>query len=166
MPRPKLTPKQQEVVKLLDKGHDIPSAAAEMGITPSGVYGHIGRIRKAGIPLAVPPEKQTIAAKKRALQTIAEIPAPRPIRGDAVIMRYALDKTEVAALQEATNGHTEIPDDGVRAFIESAIDNCTARINAREEQIKSFEGKIEETRALRDAEAKHLLSLQAAIAAL
>ena len=44
-----LTPKQREVVKLISSGKTVPEAAKSMKINPQGVYGHIRRIKDAGL---------------------------------------------------------------------------------------------------------------------
>jgi DNA-binding CsgD family transcriptional regulator len=47
----KLTPKQQQVFGLLDDGKKVPEIAKQMKISPSGVYGHMRRIRQLGVKL-------------------------------------------------------------------------------------------------------------------
>ena len=67
-----LTPKQAQVFSLLSEGQKVSAIAKKMKITPSGVYGHIRKMREIGV--VMPGE---------AIDTNGA----RPVKGDSHIAR-------------------------------------------------------------------------------
>lgn len=107
---PKLTAKQQEVIKHLRDGKDVAWIAKRFGITGSGVYGHMRNIRKAGITLpgetmngGTPPapSKPAPAASKPAAEAAPQspaVPSPTVEVGDpAATLRAAIEQSNARA---------------------------------------------------------------------
>lgn len=89
-----LTPKQQEVLKLLRQQKSIPDIAKRLKISTSGVYGHVRKIRAAGI---------------------------EPLLDDAEVLREVAS-TAVPATPTSVNGVVGTPEESIRSALSESND--------------------------------------------
>lgn len=138
-----LTPKQQQVYDGLASRKTITAIAKKMGITTTGVYGHMRNIRKAGVQ--IPGE---------------EVPAVRNGRRRAV----PADLAAVAASSDLAPAVSS--PDGPEASLKLAINGSEDRVRAIDEEIGQLEGRIAELRAERDGIEQQHQKYTAALTAL
>jgi transposase len=105
-----LTPKQEQVLALLGQDKTVQQIAKKLKISPSGVYGHMRRMREAGI----------------------EIPGDSNSGRGAQVTPLAEVLSNGDSSGSVTFGST--PDVTVREFIESAIGTEKARLEIMNEE--------------------------------
>jgi hypothetical protein len=126
MAEPQLTKMQQKVLNELRKGHKAAAIAKTLKITPSGVYGHIRRMKEAGVEL--PGQNGSQHATVRAA-------APPAVSLPTALREVARD-----------NGVSPDPERALRA----ALSVGTARVEAINAEVEQLNERIGELGAERE----------------
>lgn len=140
--RKKLTPKQRQVYDALYQGRTVHQIAKRLKITPSGVYGHMRQIRKAGVSLAdmgMPPEPEANEAHSDAPGEPATT---------------------------TTNGDRPGQEDEVQAYIANAVEQAQVKAEEHKERVERFAAQMREAEVQHAGALARLDKLQAARAAL
>lgn len=141
MAEPQLTKMQEKVLKELQAGHKASAISKKLKISSSGVYGHIRRMREAGVEL--PSQASSRHATVSAAPPAVSLPT---------------------ALAEAArdNGVAADPEKALRA----ALSFGTARVEAINAEVDQLNARISELGAEREAVVATGMRHEKALAAL
>jgi DNA-binding Lrp family transcriptional regulator len=129
MAEPKLTKMQEKVLKELQAGHKASAISKKLKISPSGVYGHIRRMKEAGVEIPGQDRSQHVAVT-RAAPPAMSLP------------------TALREVSSSGNGVSVAPDP--EKALRAALALGTARVEAINAEVDQLNARITELGAERE----------------